>query len=210
MRPVLSRFARPGVVGGILLLVGAASLGDAPDTRASTEQIASYFVVHRNNVFVAVILLGAGGMALLWFGVAERHRSQRGGRPLAGDLAAGAAVVATVVIGVGMLLQYATLSYVVASEAPGSAKAMFELTLVTAPIVSVPLLVLIASVAWTEHRDHGVTVRFVMSVIAVLVLIPSPFSFAAHGPFSPDVQQQVVFNTLILWLIVTDVVRTLD
>jgi hypothetical protein len=42
------------------------------------------------------------------------------------------------------------------------------------------------------------------------VLIASPFFFAAHGPFSPDVQQQVVFNTLILWLIVTDVVRTLD
>jgi hypothetical protein len=110
MRSLLLRLARPGVVGGILVLVGAASLGDAPDTRASYEQIASYFVVHRNSVFVAVILLGAGGVALLWFGVEERRRAHRGGRSLAGDLAASAAVVAIAVIGVGMLLQYATLS----------------------------------------------------------------------------------------------------
>jgi hypothetical protein len=146
----------------------------------------------------------------VWFGVAERRRAHRGGGSLAGDLSATGAVVAIAVIGVGMLLQYATLSYVVGSEAPGSAKAMFELTLLTAPIVSVPLLVLIASVAWTERRTHGVTVRFAVSVIAVLVLIASPFSFASHGLFSPDVQQQIVFNTLILWLIVTDVLRPLD
>jgi hypothetical protein len=109
-----------------------------------------------------------------------------------------------------MLLQYATLSYVVGSEAPASAKAMFELTLLTVPIVGVPFLVLIGSVAWTEYRRHRITVRLVVSLIAMLALAATPFSYAEHGVFSPDVQQQVLFNTLILWLIVSDIVRKPD
>ena len=119
-------------------------------------------------------------------------------------------MVAIALINVGMTLQYATLSYVVGSEAPASAKAMFELTLVTATIVSVPLLVLILAVAWAEWRSQGVTVRLVASLIAAVVLAGTPFSFAEHGAFSPDVQQQVVFDTLILWLIISDVVRRAD
>jgi hypothetical protein len=210
MRFVLSRLARPGVVAGLLFLIGAGSLGDAPDTRASTEQIAEYFVVHRNSVFAAVIVLGAATVMMLWFAARERLRAHRSGQPFSGDLTAGAAVVAIALISVGMLLQYATLSYVVGSEAPSSAKAMFELTLVTAPIVSVPLLVLVASVAWTEFGRHGTTIRFAVSLVAVVVLAATPVSFAEHGAFSPDVQQQVVFNTLILWLIVTDAVRSPD
>ena len=87
---------------------------------------------------------------------------------------------------------------------------MFELTLLTAPIVSVPLLVLIAAVAWTELRFQGITVRFVVSLIAIVVLAATPFSFAEHGAFSPDVQQQVVFDTLILWLVVGDIARRPD
>jgi hypothetical protein len=195
------------VIGGVLFLFGAASLGDAPDTRASTEQIADYFVVHRNSVFLAVILLGAATVALLWFAATERRRAAGGGQGFSGALTIGAAVAVIAVIEVGMVLQYATLSYVVGAEAPDSAKAMFELTLLTAPIVSVPILVLIASVAWTELQSHGVTVRFVVSVIALVVLAATPFSFAEHGAFSPDVQQQVVFDTLVLWLVVGDLVR---
>jgi len=195
------------VVGGILFFFGAASLGDAPDTRASSEQIADYFVRHRNSVFAAVVLLGAATMALLWFAARERRRAVGTDHGFTGDVTMAAAVAAVGVVALGMVLQYATLSYVVGSEAPASAKAMFELTLLTAPVVGVPLLVLIGSVAWTEWQRHGVTVRFVISVIAVVVLVPTPFSFAEHGAFSPDVQQQVVFNTLILWLVVSDVVR---
>jgi hypothetical protein len=207
MRPLLSRLGRPGVIGGVLFLSGAAALGDAPDTRASTEQIADYFVVHRNSVFVAVILLGAATVALLWFAARECLRAVSGGQAFSGLLAAGGAVAVIAVIEVGMLLQYATLSYVVGAEAPASAKAMFELTLLTAPIISVPLLVLIASVAWTELRCQGITVRFVVSLIAIVVLAATPFSFAEHGAFSPDVQQQVVFDTLILWLVVGEIAR---
>ena len=210
MRSVLARVARPGVVGGVLFLFGAASLGDAPDTRASSEQIADYFVRHRNSVFAAVVLLGAATMALLWFAARERRRAAGAAQGFTGDVTMAAAIAAVGVVALGMVLQYATLSYIVGSEAPASAKAMFELTLLTAPVVGVPLLVLIGSVAWTELRRQGVTVRFVVSVIAVVVLLPTPFSFADHGAFSPDVQQQVVFDTLILWLVVGDVVRRPD
>jgi hypothetical protein len=203
----LSRVARPGVLAGVLFFVGAASLGDAPDTRSTTEQIAAYFVTNRNSIFMAVVAFGAAAFSLLWFAARERARSATGGASLSGDLAFGAAVIAAGVFEVGMVLQYATLAYVVGAEAPDSAKAMFELTLLTAPIVSVPLMVLIGSTAWTEHRRHGASARFVVSVVALVLLVPSPFSFADHGAFSPDVQQQVVFNVLIVWLIVSELTR---
>jgi hypothetical protein len=146
----------------------------------------------------------------LWFAARERLRAVRSGQDFGGLMAIGAAIAAVAVIDIGMLLQYATLSYVVGSEAPASAKAMFELTLLTVPIVGVPFLVLIGSVAWTEYRRHRITVRLVVSLIAMLALATTPFSYAEHGAFSPDVQQQVLFNTLILWLIVSDIVRRPD
>jgi hypothetical protein len=207
MRTVLSKVIRPGVLTGVLLLLGASSLGDAPDTRASTAEIAAYFVTHRNSVFVAVIFFGAATIALLGFAATERLHAVSAGGGVGAAMTAGSAVLAVAVIDVGMLLPYATLAYVVGSEAPDSAKAMFELTLLTAPIVSVPIVVLVTAVAWAEFRRHRVTVRFVVSVIAAVLLAAGPFSFAEHGAFSPDVQQQVVFNTLILWLIVSDIAR---
>jgi hypothetical protein len=146
-------------------------------------------------------------VALLWFAAGERVRAVNQGQAVSGGLAAGAAVAAIVVIDVGMLLQYATLSYVVGAEAPASAKAMFELTLLTTPIVSVPLLVLILSVAWTEARSRGLSVRLIATLVAAIVLAGAPFSFAASGIFSPDVQQQLVFDVLVLWLIVSEVAR---
>src|SRR5262249_6043547 len=120
MKPFLARFAPPGVLGGVLFLVGAASLRGGPHPRASTEQIADYFVVHRNSVFAAVVLLGTATMALLWFAARERLRAGGGGQSFSGALSIGAAVAVIAVIDVGMLLQYATFSYVVGSEAPGS------------------------------------------------------------------------------------------
>jgi hypothetical protein len=206
----LARVRRPGVIAGALFFLGAASLGDAPDTRSSSEQIAAYFVDHRTSIFASAILLGGASMALLWFAAGERRRAVAANEAVAGDVAFAAAVAAAGVVTIAMSLQYATLAYVVGAEAPASAKAMFELTLVAAPILSVPLLVLIVSVAWTEHRRRGRTVRFYASVIAAVLLAPAPFSFAAQGAFSPDVQQQVVFNTLILSLIVGDVARRAD
>jgi hypothetical protein len=65
-------------------------------------------------------------------------------------------------------------------------------------------------VAWTEFQRSRVTVRFVVSVVAALVLVVTRFAFAEHGAFSPDVQQQVLFNTLVLWLVVGEIVRRPD
>jgi hypothetical protein len=206
VRTVLSRLSRPGVIAGVLLLFGASSLGDAPDTRASTEEIAAYFVAHRSSVLVAVVLLGAATIGVLGFAASEWRRvnAEHG---VAAAVAAGGALIAVALIETGMVLPYATLAYVVGAEAPTSAKALFEVTLVTAPIVSVPILVLIAGVAWAEFHRRRVSARFVVSVVAVVLLAASPFSFAARGPFSPDVQQQVVFNTMILWLVVSELTR---
>src|SRR5882757_7401314 len=63
--------ARPsaivGAVAGVLLLVALGSLGDTPDTRDSSAQVASWFVDHRVDVFTSTILMTIAVCALVWF-----------------------------------------------------------------------------------------------------------------------------------------------
>jgi hypothetical protein len=63
---------------------------------------------------------------------------------------------------------------------------------------------LIGSVALAVFRN-GVGRRWfgVLSVVAVVLCAIGACGFAEHGFFSPDVQQQVVFQVFILWLLVS-------
>lgn len=46
------------MVGGVLVFLGASALGDTPDTRDTTAQVASYFRTNRTTVFVGCVLFG--------------------------------------------------------------------------------------------------------------------------------------------------------
>ena len=46
------------MVGGVLVFSGASALGDTPDTRDTTAQVASYFRTNRTTVFVGCVLFG--------------------------------------------------------------------------------------------------------------------------------------------------------
>jgi len=192
----------PAVFTAVVLLVGISALGDAPDTRNSTEQIARYFSVHNNSIyFCAVCVTVAMGGLLVFAAFVAQTIDGAGASVLASVARSTSVVVATGVI-IAMALMYATLAYVIGPESPGSAKALFELTLVVVPLLAVPIGMLIGVVALAVFRNGVGRPWFgVLSIVAVVVCAIGACGFAEHGLFSPDVQQQVVFQVLIVWLI---------
>ncbi len=114
-----------------------------------------------------------------------------------------ATVVATVIL-TALVLPYVALAYVVGAEASDAAKPLFEITLAATPVLALPLALLVASAglaAFAAHRRFGVA-----SLVLAALMVISSASFAARGFFSPDVQQQVVFQGFLVWLVAASVV----
>jgi hypothetical protein len=188
---VIARWS--ALIAAASLFLGLGMLGDTPDTRDSSDQVAQYFVDHSSSVLTAVVLLGITAVALVVFATSLPSR-----------LTQSATTVVVTVMLTALALPYAALAYVVGAEAPESAKALFELTLVATPIIALPLALLMGSVASATRRDHP---RFaVASLACVVVLVVAAASFAQHGVLSPDVQQQVVFQSFIAWLVACAIV----
>ena len=200
--PARSRLANRapllGVAAGILLLTAIGSLGDTPDTRDSAAQIAAWFSLHRTNVLTFVPTLTLSTMMLVAFvGVIAEL-----GRPRARSimLCAGTLVAATIL---GNALMYAGLAYFATDQNPTISQAFFELTLVSAPILATPISLLLACTATCNVLPKWFRI---ITIAASASLVVSAFSFAARGPLSPDVAQQIVWQTFILWLIIAGVV----
>jgi hypothetical protein len=175
-------------VAAATLLVGLGLLGDTPDTRDSTGHIASYFVAHSGSVLAGAVLIGVAAAALLVFAGSLGSRvAQSAGT-----------VVATLMLA-GLVLPYVALAYVVGAEAPDTAKAIFELSLVATPVIALPLALLVGSAGLASFAAHR---RFaVASLVLAALMVVASASFAASGWFSPDVQQQVVFQGFLIWLV---------
>jgi hypothetical protein len=200
------RHWRPGlgVAGGILMWIGASLFGDTPDTRDTTSEIAVYFVAHRTSVMVGAVVLGAGLLCLLATVTRATTRVAANGQP---DISRFAQSAATVGIGVlfgTVVLINATLAYVVGAEAPASAKSLFELTLVATPVASLAFAVSLGAVAVGLARSDTAGRRpLILTSGATVMLAISAVSFAASGPFSPDVQQPVMLLALVMWMILS-------
>jgi hypothetical protein len=190
------------VVAVLGLVIGLSAFGDTPDTRDNTDQVAAYFTDHRTSVLVGVVCVGLAILAFL----DVVHRQVEGSAHVEDDrfarLAQSSAAVAASVVLVGLLLPYAGLAYVVGAESPESAKGIFSLTLVSTPLLALPLAVAFAAMARSGHRRGTARHWFtVVTAIAALLFAWGACSFRASGPMSPDVQQQVVFQTLVIWLV---------
>jgi hypothetical protein len=183
------------LIAAVALFVGLGLLGDTPDTRDSTGEVASYFVAHSTSVLAAAVLLGVAVAALLVFTASLGNRVSQ----------SAATVVATVML-TALVLPYVALAYVVGAEATDAAKPLFEITLAATPVLALPLALLVASTglaAFAAHRRFGVA-----SLVLAALMVVSSASFAASGFFSPDVQQQVVFQGLLVWLVMVAFTRT--
>jgi hypothetical protein len=186
----------------VCLLVGLSSFGDTPDTRDTTEQVAAYFTDHRTAILVGVVLVGVGLLAFLDVALRLVDGDTRLGR-----LAQATLGLAIAVGFLGLLLPYAGLAYVVGAESPDQAKAVFSLTLVSTPILAMPLAVAFGAIAWQAHQGSTRRWFVVVTGIAAVLSAWSSCSWMASGPMSPDVQQQVVFQVLVIWLVCAGVAQ---
>jgi hypothetical protein len=187
-----------GVAAGILFFTGIGSLGDTPDTRDSAAQIAAWFSLHRTNVLIFVPTLTLSTMTFVAFVGVLAEFGQRRARSVM--LCAGTLVAATIL---GSALMYAGLAYFATDQNPTISQAFFELTLVSAPILATPIALLLACTATYNLLPKWFRI---VSIVASAFLVVSAFSFAARGPLSPDVAQQIVWQTFVLWLLVAGVV----
>ena len=190
------------MVGGVLVFLGASSLGDTPDTRDTTAQVASYFRTNRTTVFVGCVLLGLGLLAVL--AVCARIATlldATGQAGIARFVQSAGTVAATLMLATVVLIN-ASLSYVIGDEAPDMAKGLFELTLVATPLIALALAGLVGGTALGLARASSGRRWFVILSTAIAVAhLVGAVSFARSRPFSPDVQQQVYLLSLVVWLL---------
>ena len=194
----------PAVFTAVVFLLGVSALGDAPDTRDTSQQIAHYFSVHSSSAYfcAGALTLAMGGL-IVFAALVAADADAKGAGELASVMRSTATVVAAGVI-LGMALMYAALGYVVGAEAPDSAKALFELTLVATPLLAVPIAMLVGATGIAVlTRTVGKRWFGILSLVAAAVTAIAAFAWADHGFFSPDVQQQVVFQVFVIWLLVS-------
>jgi hypothetical protein len=195
-----------GVFAGVALGVGVSAFGDTPDPRWTTDEISNYFVHHRTEVFVGVVLLGIASMAVLVVvsGLATNLHAR--GLQTTARVVQSSATVAVSAILAGMVLPYAGLSYIIGAEAPQAAKGLFALTILATPVCAVPLATCIGALAIGMRRAGLARAWFVwVTGFVAIAMATTACSFAASDAFSPDVQQQVLFQLLIIWLILSGV-----
>jgi len=155
-------------------------------------------------VMVGAVVLGAGLLCLLATVTRATARVAMDGHPEISRFAQSAATVGIGVLFGTVVLINATLAYVVGAEAPASAKGLFELTLVATPVASLAFAVSLGAVAVGLARSDTADRRsLIVTSVATVMLAVSAVSFAASGPFSPDVQQPLMLLALMAWMILS-------
>ena len=196
------RIGDPAIVAAVLILFGPSFFGDTPDTRDTNQFMVDWFLSKRSSVMAGVVVMALGVLAFLWFVGTVAGRLERAGHRGAGAMASRSATVAATLMVGSQFLVLAALAYVIAAEAPESVKALFELTLVTQPVVAPFLAVVPATVAWSLRSSADVPRWFVVvSAIAAATIAVPTVGYAHSGPLSPDVGQQILYQGLILWLL---------
>jgi len=184
--------------------VAVSGFGDTPDPRSTTDEIASYFVSHRTDVLVGVVLLGVALIAMLVVINGLAGDLHLRGRETSAGVVQSSATVAVGIIAAGMLLPYSGLSYIIGAEAPDSAKSVFALTILATPVCALPLAACLGGLAIELGRERLASRWFVWTTgVVAVAMAATACSFAASGALSPDVQQQVLFQLLIVWLILS-------
>jgi len=189
-----------GVAGFVLVLLGLSALGDAPDPGDDAAPLAHYFVEHRNSVFAGTTLVALAGVAIIIFlAVLLTRLDDPVARPIV--FAAGLGVVAIFELNE---LIYLALAYSVGHDDPSTAKSLFVMTIVASNLLGAVVALLLGTVA----LRRGTLPRWFAwaSGIGAVLVPPAMVSFGGHGFFYPDVQQQVIAQVFLLWLVIGAIV----
>lgn len=198
----LSRRVLPLAVGfavTILTAVGLSGLGDAPHPTASTEEISRYFLERRDDVLMAAPFGYLGAISLVLFSTYLGHRLRRIDQTSAAtSVVVGGSMCGTYFAGLHLTLT--TIAYEVAEASPATAKALFVGTIMAVPVLGVGVAAMLGGLA-AGDRDAKLVPRWLrwLSAAGAVAGMLSLVSFAEEGFFSPDVQQQIAGNPVLLW-----------
>jgi hypothetical protein len=197
------------VVGGlaaVLTIVGLSGVGDAPAPLVEARLMAEHFQAVRTDVFIGAAVGLVGVAAMTSFGLALALRLGRTGERAAA-LAVGVGIIAVVGYLVATHVVYTTLSYAVAATSADVTKGMFVATILAVPVFGLAVATLLVGAAIGCWRVAFMPAWWrIASLAASALSAVAVFSYADRGFFSPDVQQQVVTDVLIVWLLTTSAV----
>lgn len=192
-----------GVLAVVLTLAGLSGLGDAPPPHVDAGLMAAHFQAVDDAVLASAPLGTLGAVALGGFalGLARRlhHRAQSMPAIL---VATGGLVVAGYFLFIHVM--YTSLADSVAATSPEVTKALFIPTILAVPVLGLGVVLALGGASYGMHRSGELPQWWtVASAVGAAVAAVSIFSYADHGFFSPDVQQQVVSGVLFVWLLVS-------
>jgi hypothetical protein len=194
-----------GIAGTVLLLFAVGVLGDTPDPHDAQASIADYFVRHQHQTYISFAIASAAAVLLMIFFVGLRLRLH----PVESPIAATVALIAALgVLGSLMLneLLYLAFGWQIAAANPETVKPLFVLTIL-GPLIQGPLVATMLVASGTASRRSMALPRWhsIVGFIAAPVMACAGLAFAQTRYFSPDVQQQVVGQLFLLWILVTAV-----
>ncbi|MGD9796806.1 MAG: hypothetical protein AB7H43_04110 [Acidimicrobiia bacterium] len=180
-----------GIATFVLTPLALAGVGDAPDPHLGDAEITAWFTLHRDAVLASAPFgyLTALAIGLFSFGLA----AELSVRPAAAVRAGG-----SIAAGYFAFLQvaYTTLAY------GGDAGGLFVATILTVPVFAIGVALLLGGAAGGGIRPRWLSRLAAAGAVAVT---PAVLSFADSGWLSPDVEQQVVANGLLLWLLLAGI-----
>ena len=192
-----------GLAGVLLTATGLSGVGDAPAPNDTAASMAAHFRAAEAAITATAPmgLVGAVAVGAFVLALARRlHRISQPGPALA--VAAGGCLAACYLA--SLQIVYVALASEIAAEDAGATKGLFVLTIAATPAFGLATAMTLAAGARGARRGRllptwwSATTNAGAAIAAVSVL-----SYANSGFFSPDVQQHVVGNILLFWVLLT-------
>jgi hypothetical protein len=189
----------------VLTSLGLSGIGDAPDPHASSRAIATWFTARRSEILHAAPFgyLGALAIVALTVAMVRDAHARPAGTSRTRALLAGGVVTATYLVGAH--IAWSSNSYLIAESSPAAAKAVFVLTIVSIPVFAIGVSLLAGAGALLAVRGAARRWWCISSAAIATTASLGIAAIADQGFFSPDTQQQVIGNLLLVWLLITGI-----
>jgi hypothetical protein len=191
------------LIASVATAAGWTGVGDAPNPHRPATEISQHFLSSRDRVLNSAGFGYVGALAFVGFVYLFARRLHRSGAVTSARfLIVGGVTTASYLVLLQVL--WTTLSYDVAANSPEASKAVFDVTILAAPVlgIGVTMTLLGAAIGASRARLMPRWWTFPSAAIGVLTAL-AMVAFADSGFASPDVQQQLIGNALIAWLIMT-------
>jgi hypothetical protein len=185
------------LLAAVLTAVGLGGVGDAPHPHAPSAAIADWFTSRRTEIVHSAPVGHLGAALVVVTVVASARRARRACQASSGSVVViGGAMVAAYLA--ACHLAWSAISQELAGTSPEAARSVFVLTTSTSPVLAVGVALMVGGKALSRPRRP--LVRRSAAGAVALVAALGTLTLHSSGYWSPDVQQQVAANVLLVWL----------